>query len=114
LVSSEKYTLNGISVNTERFRVEEQGKKSHEFEKYKGVLINETVWVSSLAELTKIFDGTSVRQFSRREDDSTFDPAEVEAWKAELVHIAVSGKSVRAEHIAHSLPINYAAIPKTA
>jgi hypothetical protein len=46
--------------------------------------------VSSLAELTEIFDGTLVKQFSRRKDGSTFDPAEVEAWEAELVHIAAS------------------------
>jgi hypothetical protein len=62
-------------------------------------LINETVWVSSLAELTKIFDGTLVKQFSRREDDSTFDPAEVEAWKAELVNITASQFAQSTLHI---------------
>jgi hypothetical protein len=48
--------------------------------------------VSSPAELTKIFDGTLVKQFSRREDGSTFDPAEVEAWEAELVRIKCSSQ----------------------
>jgi hypothetical protein len=90
LVSSEKYTLNGKRVNTERFRVEQQGKNTYEFEMHKGVLINETARASSPAELTEIFDGTLVKQFSRRKDGSTFDPAEVEAWEAELVHIAAS------------------------
>jgi hypothetical protein len=58
----------GMPVKTERFRVEEQGKTSYEFEMqtsyefemHKGLLIDETVMVSSFVELTKIFEGTFV------------------------------------------------------
>jgi hypothetical protein len=76
LASSEKYTMNGTAVRTERFRAEEQGKRSYKFEMCKGVLIDETVKVSSLDDLSNIFDKTFVKQFSRREDGGTFDPAD--------------------------------------
>jgi hypothetical protein len=90
LASSEKYTLNGKPVETERFRAEEQGQKFYEFEMYKGVLIDETVKVSSFIDLTNIFEETFVNQLSRRKEGDTFDSAEREAWMAELVHIESS------------------------
>jgi hypothetical protein len=37
LASSEKYTVNGKLVQTERFRVEEKGQKDFELERHKGV-----------------------------------------------------------------------------
>jgi hypothetical protein len=51
LASSEKYTLDGKPVETERFRAEEQGQKFYQFEMYKGVLIDEAVRVSSFVDL---------------------------------------------------------------
>jgi hypothetical protein len=60
LASSEKYTVDEKPVETERFRVEEQGQQVFEFEMHKGVLIDETVMVSSFVELTNIFVGTFV------------------------------------------------------
>jgi hypothetical protein len=71
LASSEKYTVDGKPVETERFRVDEQGKPSFELEMYKGVVIDETIMVSSFVELTNIFENTFVNQFSRRKVGDT-------------------------------------------
>ena len=56
LASSEKYTVDGKPVETQRFRVEEQGQQDLDFEMYKGVLIDETTVVSSFPDLTNIFE----------------------------------------------------------
>jgi len=82
--------VDGKPVETQRFRVEEQGQKVLEIEMYKGVLIDETTVVSSFTELTNIFEETFVNQFSRRIEGDTFDSAEREAWEAELKHITAS------------------------
>ena len=90
LASSGNYTVDGKPVETQRFRVEEQGQKVLEFEMYKGVLIDERTVVSSFPELTNIFEETFVNQFSRRIEGDTFDSAEREAWEAGLKHITAS------------------------
>jgi hypothetical protein len=82
--------VDGKPVKTERFRVEEEGQQVFEFEMYKGVLIDETVRVSSFHDLTNVFEKTFVNQFSRRIEGDTFDSAEREAWEAELKHITAS------------------------
>jgi hypothetical protein len=89
LDSSEKYRhrMNGNPVETQRFRVEDQGKTIHEFDMYQGVLIDETAVVLSLVDLTNIFEGTYVKIFSRRKEGNTLDSAEVKAWMAELEEI---------------------------
>lgn len=90
LASSGNYTVDGKPVETQRFRVEEQGQQDLDFEMYKGVLIDETTVVSSFPDLTNIFEETFVNQFSRRREGDTFDSAEREAWEAELKHITAS------------------------
>jgi hypothetical protein len=90
LAPSENYTVDGKLVKTGRFRAEEQGQQVFEFEMYKGVLIDETVRVSSFPDLTNIFEETFVNKFSRRKEGDTLDSAEREAWEAELKHITAS------------------------
>jgi hypothetical protein len=58
--------VDGKPVETERLRVEEQGQQVLEIEMHKGVLIVETIVVSSFVELTKIFEETFVNTSSRR------------------------------------------------
>jgi hypothetical protein len=90
LASSGNYTVDGKPVETQRFRVEEQGQQDLDFEMYKGVLIDETTVVSSFPDLTNIFEETFDNQYSRRGEGDTFDSAEREAWEAELKHITAS------------------------
>jgi hypothetical protein len=60
--------VSGKEVETQRFRVGDQGNKIFEFYMYQGTVIDETTEVPSLDELTNIFEGVFVRRFSRREE----------------------------------------------
>jgi hypothetical protein len=79
--------VSGKEVETQRFRVGDQGNKIFEFYMYQGTVIDETTEVPSLDELTNIFEGVFVRRFSRRGEGGTFDSADVPAWRAELEQI---------------------------
>jgi hypothetical protein len=71
--------VDGKPVETQRFRVEEQGQQVLGFEMHKGVLIDEAAVVSSFVELTKLFEKTFVNQFSQRLEGGTFDSGERKA-----------------------------------
>jgi hypothetical protein len=57
LGSGEKYRADGKKVETQRFRVQDQGSQSFEFDMCSGVVVDEPAMVSSLDELTEIFEG---------------------------------------------------------